>query len=214
MRHHLQPRSVLLAVVTATALLVLAAAPAGAQATTSDPYGPTVPPTEPPGDPTCSIDGTGATVTGSIAGLEAGAEVDLTVLGEVVATVVADASGQADFTFATPAVAGVAAVVAVGVTFNVDCGEVGDEDVLGEGTDRPGESAGEDPGTAVAGGGASRDGGSGAAGTGSGTGSDAGSGPLARTGTVLAPLVALALVALAVGAYLRRRARGHTRIAM
>ena len=198
MRHHTRVLSALLALAAAAVLVLGAGGPAGAQATTSDPYGPTVPPTEPPGDPTCSIDETqvavGGTVTGSITGLEAGAEVDLTILGQVLDTVVADADGEAEFSVVVPEIAGIEAVVAVGVTFNVDCGEVDPGAVLGENEERPGGGTGNGTDTGVLGNGANRDGGS-------------GSGGLARTGATLLPLVALALVALALGAYLRRRSR-------
>jgi hypothetical protein len=194
-------RSVLVALVAVGALLG-GGAPAAGQATTSDPYGPTVPPTEPPGDPSCSVDDAsvdvGGTVTGSIVGLEAGAEVDLTLLGQVLATVVADADGEATFAVTVPEIAGVGLLVAVGVTFNVDCGELDPGGVLGEGTDRPGGEGGSG-GSDVAGAGADRSGGSGSSGSGSGA--------LARTGTTLVPLVVLALLALALGAYLRRRTR-------
>lgn len=200
MRSLTRLRSLFAVLAVASSLLVLAG-PAAGQATTSDPYGPTVPPTEPPGDPSCTVDDTqveaGATVNGTIVGLEAGAEVDLTLLGQVLATVVADADGEATFSIVVPEIAGISVLVAVGATFNVDCGELDPGEVLGENEERP---AAEVPGGSdVSGGGASGDGG-GAANDGSGGG-------LARTGATLLPLVVLALIALAVGAYLRRRSR-------
>ncbi|HEX7133614.1 MAG TPA: hypothetical protein VF228_13645 [Iamia sp.] len=206
MHPHTRLRSVLL--VLAAALVLGLGAPAAGQATTSDPYGPTVPPTEPPGDPTCTIDDAGVevggTVTGSIAGVEAGAEVELTLGGESVATLVADAEGNAAFSFV---LAEVGALVAVGVTFNVDCGELDPGAVLGEGVDRPGTETGPGAsgGSGVLGTGSDAGGGTGSGGSGSGSSS----GGLARTGATLLPLVVLALVALAVGAYLRKRSRGR-----
>lgn len=195
MRHHLRLRSAALAVVAAIVLLAGLSTPAAGQATTSDPYGPTVPPTEPPGDPSCSVDGaTGATVSGSIAGLEAGAEVDLVVGGQVLATLLADGDGTADFSVAIPDGLG-GVLVAVGVTFNVECDDPGA--VLGETEERP--QGGTDGGSGVLGSGTDNDGGS-------------GSRSLARTGATIVPLVVLALIALAVGAYLRKRSRdrqGH-----
>lgn len=203
MRHHLRIRSAALAVVAATSLLVGLGPPATGQSTTSDPYGSTVPPTEPPGDPTCTIDQTqvevGGTVTGTIVGLEAGAEVDLTIAGEVLATVVADAAGEADFSLVVPEIAETTVVIAVGVTFNVECGEVDPGAVLGATEEQTGGGAetasGGEVGSETA--------------DGSDADSDSGSDTLARTGTTVLPLVALGLIALAVGAYLRRRSRAR-----
>jgi hypothetical protein len=217
--------------------------PAAGQATTSDPYGSTIPPTEPPGDPLCLLDGTqvaaGATVTGLLSGLEAGATVDV-VLGALdVGEVDADESGTAAFSFVVPAGSDDEAVVAVGVTFTVECGlgvEVdadGNVGVLsravsgdapaggGEGPAAGGTPDAEalagavDPGTEVlaaevvrlapvATAPASTPG---AAATPSGRG--AGSGALARTGAVVVPLLACGVVALVVGAALRRRSRAR-----
>ncbi|HEV7723146.1 MAG TPA: hypothetical protein VGO60_17780 [Iamia sp.] len=201
MRHHHRNRSVLAGLVIAVALLLGVGAPAAGQATTSDPYGSTIPPTEPPGDPTCTVDATqievGGTVTGSIAGVAAGSEITLTLGGGEVATVVADGNGEGTFSFTVPEIGGIEALVAVGVTFNVDCGELDPGEVLGETEERPG---GVTPGggSDVQGGGPSRDGGS---------GSGSGSGGLARTGATLLPLVVIALLLLLVGAAVRRRSR-------
>jgi hypothetical protein len=186
--HHHHARSVLVALLAAVALMLGLATPAAGQATTSDPYGSTVPPTEPPGDPSCEVDSAvGATVTGSIAGLTAGTEVDLVLGGEVLATLVAGSDGVAEFSVDVPGLAGV--LVAVGVTFNVECDDPGE--VLGETEERPGTENG--------GGGV----------LGSGNDNSSGGGALARTGATIVPLVVLALIALAVGAYLRKRSRSR-----
>jgi hypothetical protein len=146
-------------------------------------------------------------VSGSIAGLEAGAEVDLVVAGQVLDTLEADADGVIEFSLDVGDLAG--ALVAVGVTFNVECG---DSAVLGEGVDRPGASPGAAPGAGPGSGsdvlGSGTTGGPGSSSGASGGSADgSGSGALARTGVTIAPLVVLALIALAVGAYLRRRSR-------
>lgn len=194
-------RTVIIVLVFVCALAGLGP-PAAGQATTSDPYGSTVPPTEPPGDPSCSVADTqvevGGTVTGEVVGLEAGTEVDLTLLGQVLETVVADADGTAEFSFTVPEIAGISALVAVGVTFNVACGDLDPGAVLGENEERPETGApGSGPGVS---------GGSGDDTAVLGARTDRGDdGLLARTGTTLLPLVVLALLALALGAYLRRR---------
>jgi len=198
-RHHIRNRSVLAGFVIAVALLLGVGSPAAGQAPTSDPYGSTIPPTEPPGDPSCTVDATqvevGGTVTGSIAGVAAGSEITLTLGGGEVATVVADGNGEGTFSFTVPEIAGIEALVAVGVTFNVDCGELDPGEVLGETEERPG-GATPGGGSDVLGGGTARDGGGGS-----------GSGGLARTGATLLPLVVIALLLLLVGAAVRRRSR-------
>ncbi|HMJ77626.1 MAG TPA: hypothetical protein VK507_16725 [Iamia sp.] len=195
MRHHIRNRSVLAGFAIAVALLLGAGTPAAGQATTSDPYGSTIPPTEPPGDPSCTVDETqvevGGTVTGTIAGVAAGSEITLTLGGGEVATVVADGNGEGTFSFTVPEIGGIEALVAVGVTFNVDCGELDPGEVLGETEERPGRGT---PG-------------GGSDGLGSGSSRDGGSGGLARTGTALLPLVIVALLLLLVGAAVRRRSR-------
>lgn len=158
---------------------------AGAQ---EDPYGGTSTSTTQPGDdPVCTLDETevqvGASASGTVAGLEVGAEVEIRFDGDVVDQVVADDSGSALFSFPVPDVAaGTYEVVAVGATFSVICG--GEAlTVLAAGAgggDRPG-------------------------------GQDGGS-SLARTGADLAPLIALAAALIALGVYLRRRSR-HSRLA-
>ena len=159
---------------------------AGAQ---DDPYGGTsTSTTQPDANPVCTLDGTevqvGASASGTVAGLEVGAEVEIRFDGDVVDQVVADDSGSAAFSFAVPDVAaGTYEVVAVGATFSVICG--------GE------------PLTVLA---------AGAGPTGSGPGGQDGGSSLARTGADLAPLIALAAALIALGVYLRRRSR-HSRLA-
>lgn len=173
---------------------------AGAQ---DDPYGGTsTSTTSPADDPTCSLDDTealvGASVSGTVDGLEVGANVEIRFAGRLVDQVEADDSGSALFSFAVPDVApGDYEVVAVGATFTVTCGD----DLLSVGTAGTG---GENPGGENPGGE-----GTGPAGEGTGQG---GGGALARTGANLAPLLALAAALIALGVYLRRRTR-PTRLA-
>lgn len=194
--------------------------PAAGQTPTADPYGSTIPPTAPPIDPTCVLDGTevgaGATLTGTVAGLEAGAEVEMLLGALDLETVIADADGNADFSIVLPEAID-ASLVAVGVTFTVECGEGidvdldGEVDVLGAAADRPGADgtggSGGGPGAEVQGADVSRAGGDVTAG--SSRSSASGSGALARTGAVVVPLLACGLVALVVGAALRRRGRAR-----
>lgn len=196
--HH-QPRSrpVVFAILLAVTAVLAVGGPVGAQSPTSDPYGPTIPPTAPDLDAICVIDDAqvevGATVTGSIAGAGADADVSIRLAGSEVAQVTTDAAGEGDFSFTVPQLDdGTYDLVAVGVTFTTTC-----RSVDGAGLEIPGGGAGrpsDDHGGAGAGGGA-------------GSGSDGGA--LARTGATVLPLALAGLALLLVGAALRRRSRGR-----
>lgn len=197
MQHQPRSRTVAFAILLAVTAVLAVGGPVGAQSTTSDPYGPTIPPTDPDLDAICVIDDAqvevGATVTGSIAGAGADADVSIRLVGSEVAQVTTDAAGEGDFSFTVPQLDdGSYDLVAVGVTFTTTCRSVDGAglEIIGGGAGRPGD----DDGGAGAGGGA-------------GSGSDGGA--LARTGATVLPLALAALALLLVGAALRRRSRGR-----